>query len=66
MKKSWKTSFAGLLGGLLITFGPSVGARLQGDPAAPPITAENYVPGLAVAVIGLLSKDHDKTGGPEK
>lgn len=66
MQKSWKTSLAGLLGGLVITFGPSVGSRLSGDITAPPITAANYLPAIGLAAIGLLSKDHDVTGGPQK
>ena len=61
--KNWKTSLAGILGGLLITFGPAVGGRLQGDPSIPPITAGNYLPGIAIAVLGAISKDHDMTGG---
>ena len=65
MTKSWKTSLAGLLGGLLIAFGPSVGARLKGDLTAPPITAQNYLPAIALAALGLLGKDHDQTGGPQ-
>lgn len=61
--KNWKTTLAGIIGGLIIALGPSVGARLQGDTAAPPITASNYLPGIGLAVIGALSKDHDVTGG---
>lgn len=61
--KNWKTTLAGILGGLIITFGPAVGGRLQGDPKAPPITSGNYLPGLAVAILGALSKDKDVTGG---
>ncbi len=63
MKKNWKTTLAGILGGLVITFAPAVGGRLQGDPQAPPITAENYIPGIAVAILGALAKDKDVTGG---
>ena len=63
MTKSWKTTLAGLLGGLIVTFGPAIGGRLQGDPHTPPITAGNYLPGIALAVLGLLTKDHDVTGG---
>ena len=59
--KSWKTTLAGLLGGLILTFGPAAGARLSGDKEAPPITSQNYLPGLAVAVLGYLAKDHDKS-----
>lgn len=61
--KSFKTTLAGLLGGLLITFGPAIGARLAGDKTAPPITSGNFLPGVAVAVLGALAKDHDVTGG---
>lgn len=61
--KSWKTTLAGVLGGLIITFGPALGGKLQGDPNAPPITAGNYIPGIAVAILGALSKDKDVTGG---
>ncbi len=61
--KNWKTTLAGVLGGLVITFGPAAGARLSGDKTAPPITAQNYLPGIALATIGLLAKDHDVTGG---
>lgn len=61
--KNWKTSLAGLLGGIIITFGPSVGARLSGDVTAPPITSQNYLPALALAVVGFMSKDKDVTGG---
>ena len=60
MKKSFKTTFAGVLGGLLIALGPNVGARLQGDAAAPPVTLQNILPALAVAALGILSKDHDR------
>ncbi len=61
--KNWKTTLAGILGGLLIAFGPSVGARLQGDKTAPPITSGNVLPGVAIAVLGALTKDSDVTGG---
>ncbi len=61
--KNWKTTLAGLLGGLIIMFGPNVGARLQGDTTVPPITSGNYGPAIAIAVLGLLTKDSDVTGG---
>lgn len=60
---NWKTSLAGILGALLIAFGPNVGARLTGNTQAPPITSGNYLPALGLAAIGLLSKDGDVTGG---
>lgn len=60
--KNWKTSLAGILGGLILTFGPALGARLSGLPA-PPITSGNYLPGVALAVLGTVSKDKDVTGG---
>ena len=63
MRNSWKTSLAGILGGFLLIAGPQVGARLQGNTEAPPITSGNLLTAVALAGIGLLSKDHDKTGG---
>lgn len=61
--KNWKTSLAGILGGLLLAFGPNVGARLQGNTDVPPITAGNYAPAIAFALLGIHSKDKDVTGG---
>jgi len=61
--KNWKTTLAGLLGGLIVALGPAIGARLQGDKTAPPITAQNVLPGIALAVLGALTKDKDVTGG---
>lgn len=58
--KNWKTSLAGILGGLLITFGPSVGARLTGDKTPPPITSGNYLPAIAIATLGILAGDGRK------
>ena len=62
-KSNFKTTLAGLIGGLLITFGPSVGARLKGQADAPPITTGNLLPGIALAILGAFAKDHDVTGG---
>lgn len=62
MKRNWKTTLAGVLGGIIIAVGPQVGARLQGDQAAPPITAQNLAVGLALAAIGAFAKDHDISG----
>lgn len=61
---SWKTTVAGILGGLVLAFGPQIGGRLQGDPATPPITFQNYAPALFIALMGLLAKDKDKTNSP--
>lgn len=60
--KNWKTTLAGLFGAFLTLAGPQVGARLQGQ-NAPPITAGNIAPAIGLAALGLLSKDHDSTGG---
>lgn len=62
--KNWKTTLAGTLGGLIVSFGPSLGARLSGDQTAPPITSQNYLPAIAIAVIGGLAKDYDKSNSP--
>jgi len=58
--KSWKTSLLGVVGGLLMLFGP---ARLQGDKTAPPINLINVGQAAAVALLGVFAKDHDVTGG---
>lgn len=63
MKKNWKTSLAGLLGGLLLTFGPNVAERLSGNLTPPPITSGNYLPGIALATVAYFAKDKDLTGG---
>lgn len=63
MKGSWKTTAAGILGGFLALAGPGVSARLQGEPSAPPITSEQMIIAGALATLGFLSKDKDKTGG---
>ena len=55
MKKNWKTSLAGVLGGLIIALGPGVGARLQGDTTKPPITIGTTLPGIAIALLGLTA-----------
>ena len=62
MKRNWKTSLAGILGGVLIALGPQVGARLQGDQTAPPITMNTVLVGAAIAALGLGAKDHDISG----
>ena len=62
--KSWKTSLVGVLGGLVLAFGPSVGARLSGDTTAPPITFQQYGAAVTLMALGLLSKDYNKTNAP--
>lgn len=57
--KNWKTSLVGILGGLFMLFGP----RLTGNTAAPPITIGNVGTAVAIAVLGLVSKDKNVTGG---
>lgn len=61
--KSWKTTLASILGGLLVALGPQVGARLQGDHEAPPITFGNIATAAALVALGSQSKDKDVTGG---
>jgi hypothetical protein len=58
--KNPKTTLAGILGGLLILLGPSVGARLQGDMTQPPITFQSVATAAAVVVIGKLAADGQK------
>jgi hypothetical protein len=50
---NFKTTLAGILGGLFILFGP----RLQGNTQAPPITIGNVGQAVAVAVLGIAAKD---------
>lgn len=62
ISKSWKTTLAGLLLGIALTTGQIVDQRMK-DPNSPPITFGNALPGIAIAVLGALSKDYDVTGG---
>ena len=62
MRRSWKTTLAGLLGGIAILVGGAVQNRAN-DPNASPITAGNVLPAIAISVLGALAKDHDVTGG---
>lgn len=61
--KSWKTTLMGLLAGLAVTVGGAVQAR-QVNPSAPPVTVGTILPGLAIAILGGLAKDYDKTNAP--
>lgn len=56
MTSSWKTTLAGILGGLFMLFGP----RLQGNTQAPPITIGNVGSAIAVAALGIAAKDANK------
>lgn len=61
--KSWKTSLVGLLAGIAVFVGGAVQQR-QSDPTAPPVTAGNLLPAIAIAALGVLAKDYDKTNSP--
>lgn len=61
--KNWKTTLTGIIGGLLLALGPMLGGRLSGDRNQPPITIGNVLTGIAVAAMGINSKDRDVTGG---
>jgi hypothetical protein len=56
--KSWKTSLVGILGGLLMS-GPEIYHLIfTGTPFDP----KAFIGGMVVLVLGLLSKDFNKTG----
>ncbi len=57
--KNWKTTLAGILGGLFMLFGP----RLSGNVSAPPITLGNVGGAIAVALLGVNAKDNNVTDG---
>ena len=59
MKKNWKTTLLGILGGLFMLFGP----RLTGDQSGPAINIGNIGAAAAVALLGAVAKDSDVTGG---
>lgn len=58
--KNWKTTLGGLLLGLLSIFGSAAQARQAGGP---PLTIGNLAPGVGLAILGLLAKDSNSTGG---
>ncbi len=60
--KNWKTTLAGLAGGILIFVGGAMKDKAA-DPQAPPVTTANILPAVVFAALGALAKDHDKTGG---
>ncbi len=61
--RSWKTSLMGYLAAILIAAAPTIQARLD-DRTAPPVTVASLAPALAIAMLGRLAKDNDKTGVP--
>jgi len=52
-RRNWKTTLAGILGGCA----PIVQGYLTGT-----LTAEKCMFGVAIAILGVLSKDADKSG----
>ena len=60
MKRSWKTSLLGIVGGLAMIFGQAAQDRSNGGV---PITFGNLAGPITVMALGLLAKDHDVTGG---
>jgi hypothetical protein len=59
--KNWKTTLLGILGGASLMFGQMANARQAGGP---PITAGNVLPGIAMAILGAVAKDYDKSNAP--
>lgn len=59
MTSSPRTTFIGILAGIMLFFGGILKDRAS-NPTAPPITFGNIGPAAAVAVLGALSKDSNK------
>ena len=57
--KNWKTTLTGVGGGLLI----SISALIQANSAGGKINWSAVGVGAIIAVLGLVSKDHNVTGG---
>lgn len=55
---SWKTSVAGIVSGIAIVLIPVL---QTGE-----VTLQRISIAVAIAVLGLFSKDHDKSGDPQK
>ena len=60
--KNWKTTLLGLLAGTMMMVGGAIKEK-QANPNASPVTFGNLAPAIALAALGLASKDHDSTGG---
>lgn len=58
--KNWKTTLLGALAGLAMLFGNAVQSRQSGGA---PITIGNLLGPAMVTLLGLVSKDHNVTGG---
>jgi hypothetical protein len=56
--QNWKTSLVGALAGILLTVGGTLEERKH-DPTTT-LSMQSVLQGAAVAVLGLLSRDHDK------
>lgn len=58
MKKNWRTSLAGLLGGVVF-----VAPQIQACVAGQPCDWKQIAVGVAFAALGLGAKDSNVTGG---
>lgn len=65
MGKNWKTTLLGILGALGLIFGNALTNKAN-DPNAPAVNAANLVPAVAVAILGIVAKDNDVTGGTKQ
>lgn len=55
--RNWKTTLLGILAGVLMLGHNIVQDRVNGGA---PITIGNTLPAVAVALLGIATKDHDK------
>jgi hypothetical protein len=54
--QNWRTTLLGLIAGISLMFGNIASNRVN-NPTAPPITAGNTIPALAITALGILAKD---------
>jgi hypothetical protein len=59
MKGSWKTSLAGVVGGCAV----AVSGIIQANAVNGHVNWSSISTGIVIAIIGVLSKDFDTTGG---